>query len=439
VVLRALELFEASGRTDFVPVSDRLLAHADPEVRAAALRARTALEPDEERLRGALADSSPIVRATALAGLLAEARSEANSRPPLEVILSERSPEVRRALARAIQRRPVSAFVPVLEALATEPDDDVQTAVARSIGALREASFLPVLLEQLRREAVRPDARRAFRDYGPAGLEFLETAFADTTLPQEVRRHIPRAIAGFPAQDAVPVLQRHLLQEQDGMVRFRILRALGRVATRNPGVPLDDALLAAAAGRTLGALCRLEHWREVLERGGAVEPQRVTPGHQMLAALLRDKIGNAEERLFRLLDLLYRGEDFHRMYRGLRSADRRVQASSRELLENVVRPPLKAAVLALVDDTRGPARREATAAFYAPEPLDYESLLTTFIEQPGETLRSLAVFHVGELGLQGLQGRIAELRSQETSLFVGQMFDRTLRLLGGAEEGSAAS
>jgi HEAT repeat protein len=378
------------------------------------------------------------VRATALIGLLAEARSEVNSRPLLEVILSERSPEVRRALARAIQRRPVPAFVPVLEALVTEPDDDVQVAVARSIGALREESFLPVLLEQLRREAVRSEARRAIRVFGPAGLEFLEGALSDTTLPQEVRRHIPRAIASFPAPEAVAVLQRHLLSEEDGMVRFRILRALGRVATRHPGVALDDTLLSAAAGRTVGVLCRLEHWREVLERGGTVDPERVTPGHQMLVALLRDKADNAEERLFRLLDLLYRREDFRRIYRGLRSADRRVEASGRELLENVVRPPLKAAVLALVDDAKGPAHREATAAFYEPEPLDYESLITTFIEQPGETLRSLAVFHVGELGLRGLQGRIAELRSQETSLFVGQMFDRTLRLLGGVGEGSLA-
>ncbi len=439
VVLRALELFEASGRADFVPVADRLLAHADPEIRAAALRARTALEPDEERVRGALSDSSPVVRATALVGLLAEAHSEADSRPLLEVILSEKSPEVRRALARAIQRRPVPAFVPVLEALATEPDDDVQVAVARSIGALRQESFRPTLLEHLRREAVRPEARRAFREFGPGGLEFLEAALADATLPQELRRHIPRAIASFPAPDAVAVLQRHLLREQDGMVRFRILRALGRVATRHAGVSLDDTLLVAAAGRTVGVVCRLRHWREVLERGGAVDPRRVTPGHQMLLALLRDKADNAEERLFRLLDLLYRREKFRRIYRGLRSADRRVVASSRELLENVVRPPLKAAVLALVDGESVPARREATAAFYEPEPLDYESLITTFIEQPGETLRSLAVFHVGELGLQGLQGRIEELRSQETSLFVGQMFDRTLRLLGGAGEGAGAS
>jgi HEAT repeat protein len=429
VVLRALDLFEASRRTDFLPVTDRLLKHADPEVRGAALRARSSLQPDEAILRGALADPSPLVRATALIGLLADAPVAEDARPLLEVILRESSPEVRRALAFAIQRRPVPAFIPVLEALAIDPDDDIQMAVARSIGVLRRSAFLSTLLEQLRREAVRAEARRSFRAFGAEGLEFLKNALADNTLPQELRRNIPRAIASFPAVESVDVLQRHLLKEQDGMVRFRILRALGRVATRNPGVPLDDTLLISAAGRTIGAMCRLNHWRRVIEGGGLVEPDRVTAGHQMLVALLRDKAENAEERLFRLLDLVHRRERFRRIYRGLRNQDRRVRASSRELLENILQPPLKAPVLAILDGVSGPALQELTAPFYQPTEIDYESLLTTFIEQPGETLRSLAVFHVGELRLRGLQDRIAELRSQETSLFVGQMFDRTLRLL----------
>ncbi len=370
------------------------------------------------------------MRATALAGLLAEAPTDEAARPLLDVILGERTPEARRALARAIEQKPVPAFVLVLEALATEPQDEVQVSLARTVAALGEESFLPTLLEQLRREAVRSEARRAFRQFGSAGLDFLARALEDTTLPQELRRHIPRTIAGFPAADAVPVLQRHLGAEEDGMVRFRILRALGRVATRNPGVPLDVSLLSDAAGRTVESACRLAHWTSVLEEGGRADPSRQTPGHQMLLALLKDKAANAEERLFRLLDLLHRGEDFRRIYRGLRSPDRRVQASSRELLENVLRPPLKAPVLALVDGDSGPVGREATAPFYQPEPVDYESLLTRLVEQTGETLRSLAVFHVGELGLRGLRPRIEELRSQETSLFVGQMFDRTLGVLG---------
>ena len=126
-----------------------------------------------------------------------------------------------------------------------------------------------------------------------------------------------------------------------------------------------------------------------------------------------------EERLFRLLDLLHRDEEFRRIYRGLRSPNRRVQASSRELLENVLRPPLKVPVLKVVDDDPGFARGGGLAPFYVPERLDYASLVTKLVEQP-----------VGELGLRELRPRIEELRSQETSLFVGQMFERTLGVLG---------
>jgi len=425
VVVRALELFEASGRNDFVPVAERLLAHSDAEVRAAALRALSTVAPDPVRLRGAVGDPSPLVRATGLAGLLALAGPDEDPGPLREVILSETSPEARRALARAIERRPVPAFVPVLQALVSEPDAAIQAAIARSASQLREVSFLPALLEQLRRETVRGEAQAALRTFGREGLEFLEAALADTRLPQELRRHLPRAIASFPPREAVPVLQRHLLLEEDGLVRYRVLRALGRVAARHPEVALDSELLTTAAGRTIEVLARLEHWREVLERDATGEA-RHAPGHQMIAALLRDKSEHAEERLFRLLGLIHRREDFRRIYRGLRSANARVRSSSRELLENVLVPPLKTPALAIVDRRPGPERRAATAPFYAPPPLDYESLVGALIEQPGETLRSLAIFHAGELGLRGLRRTMTRVRGEGTSLFVAQMVDRAI-------------
>jgi len=438
VVVKALELFEASGRADFVPVGERLLSHSDPEVRAAALRALSVVAPDESRLHAAVGDASPLVRATGLAGLLALVGPDEDPAPLRDVILSETSPQARRALARAMQRRPVLAFVPVLHTLLSEPDPEVQAAVARAAGELKDASFLPALLEQLRRETVRGEARAALRAFGSEGLEFLEAALADTRLPQELRRHIPRAIASFPPREVVPVLQRHLLLEEDGLVRFRALRALGRVAARNPDVPLDLELLTTAAGRTLEALGRLEHWRQVVDRGARDRAVRQAPGHQMISALVRDKAEHAEERLFRLLGLIHRREDFRRIYRGLRSANARVRASSRELLENVLRPPLKAPVLAIVDRVAPAERAQALAPYYDPPALDYQGLIETLIEQPGETVRSLAVFHAGELNLPGLRERIARLRRGETSLFVSQMLDRALVALDLRERGAHA-
>ena len=71
VVLRALSLFASEGRKDFVPVAERLAHHADAEIRAAALRARTQVAPEELLLRTAAEDESPLVRATAAVGRVA--------------------------------------------------------------------------------------------------------------------------------------------------------------------------------------------------------------------------------------------------------------------------------------------------------------------------------------------------------------------------------
>ena len=158
VAIRALELFEGSGRRDFVPIAERLLESPAPEVRTAALRVLDGAAPDERRLTQFLGDSSPLVRATALAGLLAAADPQQDTRVLQEVVMDQSDPEARRALARAMARRPVPAFVPVVEALLHDADDEVQVALVRTIASLREERYLPHLLEQLRRESVRSGA-----------------------------------------------------------------------------------------------------------------------------------------------------------------------------------------------------------------------------------------------------------------------------------------
>jgi hypothetical protein len=55
--------------------------------------------------------------------------------------------------------------------------------------------------------------------------------------------------------------------------------------------------------------------------------------------------------------------------------------------------------------------------------------LAQLLEQPGETVRCLAAYHVGELQLPGFRRRIEGLRAQETRLFVGRVFERTLHRL----------
>jgi HEAT repeat protein len=429
VVLRALEAFEASARSDFVPLADRLLKGPDAELRAGALRARARSQPDERVLREALSDPSPLVKATAAVGLAAAGSAPAEAIATLIGILRDAEPEARRAVARAIERQPAPAFEQILVDLALSPEADVQTSVARAMGALRCERFLQPLLWMLNRQEVRHAAGGALVAYGAQGLQFLEEMLGDPTLPSQLRRQIPRTLVRFGAKDAARVLQRRLPLESDGLIRFKLLRALNRLAARNPGLILDRALLQTAIERTLEVVFRLAHWREVMSEGRARRDELSSPGHDLLAALLRDKQLQAIERLFRLLGLAYRGENFESLYRGLLSGKARLKSSSRELIEAVLRPPLREAVAAAVDDAPWAQREKSAAPYYLPPALDYEGLLARLVEDPSETVRCLAAHHAGELRLVQLRPAIEARRARESGLFVGRVLEKALRML----------
>ena len=151
--------------------------------------------------------------------------------------------------------------------------------------------------------------------------------------------------------------------------------------------------------------------------------------HQLLTTLLRDKEVHAVERLFRFLGLRHRGEDFEKIYRGLRSGSAKVRASSRELLENLLEPGVREAVLGIVDDVPDLERLAHGTPFYTAERLDYERLLFVLLDQQGETVRCIAAYHVGELGLTAFRERLESFQRAPTGLFVQRVIERSLALI----------
>jgi HEAT repeat protein len=439
VVLRAFEILSVgSERTDFLPIAARLLSHRDPQIRAAALRARSGAASDESLLRAAGDDPSPLVRATALAGLVAGGWVTDEAQASLESLLEAEGPEARLALAQAIRAQPAPVFEDVLITLVERPDAEVQVEAAAAMAEITSPRFLPALLPLLAQREARTAAREALVAHGLPALEFLDQSLSDRALPHEIRRHLPRTLSLFPPEAAVSVLERHLLAESDGMVRFKILRGLNHLS-QYPDTVFDREVLARATTFTLEAAFRLIDWRLGIVAGAAADPRRATPGQALLVALLHDKEAHAFERITRLLALQYRDEDFKRIFWGLRNQEAKVRASSRELLQNVVAPPLRDPLLAFVDDLPDREKLKAAAPIYTPQPVDYETLLARLLEQPGESVRCIAAYHVGELGLLSLRPRLLALQTPGAAdFFLSRIVERALSLLTPIlEEGAA--
>ena len=385
VVMRALDIFSHMGRTDFVSIADRLNEHPDRDVAAAALLARTRVAPDQALLERRLEGECPQVRVTALVALMSRGWIEPEAaKKKIEEAIALSVWQSSTALARAIRDLAVTSgpfddyFDDVLVRLAAEahaskdtPNATLATAdsvaphvqvgieVASAMGQRRKTKFLPPLVDMLTDSEIRNAARSALAEI-PGALVELDHALSAPQLQRTSRLQIPRAMTRFPGEQAAPLLLKQLISDtDDGTLKFKILRAIVKLRREDPEIKLDEGILQQASEQAIAHVGELKIWGRAMggeqdvqprsRQGAVVDPLRAA--HHLLVDLVRDKEVHATQRLFMLLELLFR-EDFDDVWRGLRSRDPKRRASSIELVENLVRPPLRSQVLELIGGLR---------------------------------------------------------------------------------------
>jgi len=429
VVRHALAQFTRLGRADACTVIDRLLDHPEPGVRGAAIAARSALAPDESLLRARLdAEDSDEVRAVISVNLIASgAVGGTEAAETLASMLANAPASVHTALAEAIAQRGAEGFDDTLVALAASEAPRVRTAAARAIGICGPPAALPTLVGLLGDEATRPAALEALATLGEAGVAALQRALANEGLPRSLRWRIPSALAHCAPEAAALRLLERLPLERDGLVRYGCVAALEGLVRRNPELAFDGGLLREAIESNLARTYRYVHLRVGLLRGASADPTRRTEGFELLDRLLLDKRAHAVDRLFRLLALRYPNEDVRQIARGLQSETRDLRASSLELLESLLRPPVREAVVALVDELSDEQRLGAGRRDVEPLELDYDAVLRELLASNSASVQTLAVYHIGELGLTQFHAPLSQLESSAVDR--GEV-RRTLALLG---------
>jgi hypothetical protein len=195
------------------------------------------------------------------------------------------------------------------------------------------------------------------------------------------------------------VLLNRLCVETGGMLRYKILRGLGRLMSDVPDLHLDEKVLDAVVEDHLAQAFPNLHWLAVLTAGAAEVPARRTVGHRLLLELIGQRQAFAVERLFRVLGLRAPGDDVALLYDSVHSDDAVTRAAGRELLEQLLPARWRGAVLALVDDAPEADRLASGAPFYKAAALDYDTLLVQLAAHPSEAVASLASYHAVELGI----------------------------------------
>lgn len=398
IVLRVLGILSRSGRRSAVPTITRIADHPTPSVRAAALAARSVLDPDADRLLALLeAEESAEIRAIIAVNLLvAGAFGQAVHEAQLETLLRTGSAATKIAFADAIRHRSAPGFDQALVTLLQAPEPEVRRATVNAMGSVLSPALLPALVGALADEATRAAGEQALSAHGDAAFELLRSRLEDTNTANSLRWRIPAAMAACAAEQALSALLAWLPKEPDGSVRFGIILVLERLTRQHPNLSVDKAALAGSISATISRAYWCLDARLQLTRGVLQDKARATPGHALLRDLLRDKEANTQARLFRLLGLLHPTEDLVHIYRSL-SVGKDLRATSVELIESILREPVRSAVLGLIDDGSDNLRLTRAGSYYRARPLGYAALLERLEHSDSGAVREVAHFHLAEL------------------------------------------
>lgn len=423
VVRRALELLSGDQRTEVTRILEHLVDHADPTIRAAALTASGRTGSGHDRLRIALEDRHADVRAAAVVWLINDPELGDIAHEQLEALLHG-SLDEKLALARALESRPLEKFRDIIDELLASPEARLRRATLRVLRCSPELARTDRLLQLLEDPHCRGDARRVFVALGTRGLDVLIAALDDARTPLGVRRHLPRTISRFVRPVAVAALAGRLAREPDGTTEFKILRALGRMRSDAPHLPVDPKLVEAYLHRSVEDAAR---YTTLLDRIG----DDTQPSLELVRELLREKQRWSIEHAFRALGILYPRSGVRTLYGAVRGKNKERRAAAHELLEPMLPMEIRLPLFAILDDLPPDVRRKRLAATqFGHRALDSEEdLLVALLTDPSESLRCLAAYHIAERHLSGLRHHLDRLRPDVGPPLVLYAFDQAIARL----------
>jgi AAA family ATP:ADP antiporter len=386
VVLYAIELAVTMKRNDLIPPT--LLTHSSPKVRLKAFdsvplsereilaRARVDTNSSVRVLAitraGAIAHpTKPIsaisgylqskdlrLRLAALASLVQHSESEdtARIRDQLTSVvaeLGETSPEwldVAQALGEIRHPAAVDLHLRLLH----HANPDIRRQAILSAGRAGHRELVPFLIEMLAESEFAGDARHALQKFGSRILGTLRDILMDPQADIESRRNIPLVLACNSDQGSVDLLIDSLF-DYDGLLRYRAIRALGKLRVLDPSLNFDSTKI------TLRIREESENTLWLQKCAAILYP--ASTGQDMLNHLLKEKIARGKERAFRLLALLLPPTTACASFLALVEDDRLKLATAAEYLDNVLPGKLKLWVLPLIESkVEGSRQKESVAS-----------------------------------------------------------------------------
>ncbi len=445
-IVVAIQLLEQIGGSDAAQTIAALLNHPEARVRATAATAmgRLAGKDYTEPLLALLDDPDPRVRANAVEALasfgdpalvekIRPLLTDPFTRARVNTILTMASiqgvsssvewmpqiqelargdPQSRATATYALGRLPLEQSEDMLVELLRDPELGIRREAAQALGRIGSSRIIPALVEALAsppelRHATRKAIAKIVRRHGEAIAQQMAD-MADRAERVEIRSELVDVLGRLHDPHVIDTLVR-MLKDPEWRVRWKVLKAFGRIAKQGP---LPETARAALFEYAHG---ELEDFKRSLAISRAVVPKPQTEPEHLLATALEEDRTNIEERVFRMLGVLCGRDRMQAVFAKIRSGDARQRADALEALDSLAPKKLGRQVLAVLE----PAPTQA-----AKTPADATPLLAELARHPKPWVRACTAYYAGLHAQDGkaLLGELLNDRDplvRETALYAG--------------------
>jgi ATP/ADP translocase/HEAT repeat protein len=319
------------------------LADDEPEVRAAATTSFCAIAREKaiDSTAGLLTDVDAHVREAAIAGLIQHGGLDGilKAAEPLKRLLESEDAEDRVSAAQVLEAIKVASFYQPVLRLINDDDPKVASAALEAAGAMATPELIPSVIYALDRRGLSAAAARALVRMGDAVVPLLGKVIGNSRESAQVRAQIPRILSGIGTEEAIKVLLAQLDREE-GVQRYRIATALGRLRTVNPRlVPNKANVIKHLEDELHGAYRSLSIQADLQSE----------PDLAPMIAALDDRLMYQKRRIFKLLALIHDPGTIQTISRNLESPDATVRDNAVEVIDDLADTAIRRTLVNLMD------------------------------------------------------------------------------------------
>ncbi|RPJ86549.1 MAG: hypothetical protein EHM18_05660 [Acidobacteria bacterium] len=417
--LHLLDLLDTGGQKQIGPRVSLLLRHGDPQVRKKALHLLFAqphdYSADVERLIGDvdrtvrteairyicsrspqpmgrlftfLQDPDPSVQVAACScSLLTEQEdSRELALRKLEDLLTGAHdpdrPDVRLEIARVLEDfAGFDASLQLARRLLQDPAIEVRRAAIKSVSKSRAESLVPVLFTSFKEPRLWADLRTALAEYGPALLPHVRKLLPLSDTPLELKKLLLQVMSDINDEEGLELLIKQA-ESQNLSVRFQAIKGLNRF-NRRQGLNGFRPRIQHLLEKEIRELQENEH------QIGAFSTRPAT----LIGSLLAQRRRWAQERVFRLLGLMYDQNALQKAYFAFSDGSDRLFDTALELLDSVLDLEHKRSIIPLLES-------RAVGSDSEPSPVARKETLLQFIKRRDQlaAAAALADLQPAELG-----------------------------------------